>query len=257
MFRVSHEGPDLFEETALAVVARTLASVRRSEWVLWAFLGYTVILAALAPLPPITRWRTISVNMMLLAAYWKLVAQEMVHPHKWSSIARDWLPLLFALLAYREMGWFAVPHATHGLEARWIVCDRIFLRSGPRTIIESIGPLLPGFLELAYLLVYALGPFSVAMLYVYGRRSRVDQFLFLFLVGTLLCYAQFPFWPSDPPRTLFPTEDLPAYMTIFRQWNLWLLGIGESTPAFFRAPMWQRHSRQQPVCVCICPSTNG
>jgi hypothetical protein len=66
-------------------------------------------------------------------------------------------------------------------------------------------------LEIAYLLVYALGPFSVAMPYVYGRRDRVDRFLFLFLTGTLLCYAQFPFWPSEPPRVVFPTEDLPAY----------------------------------------------
>jgi membrane-associated phospholipid phosphatase len=64
------------------------------------------------------------------------------------------------------------------------------------------------------------------MLYVYGRRNRVDQFLFPFLVGVLLCYAQFPFWPSEPPRTVFPADDLPAYFTVFRRWNLWLLAQG-------------------------------
>jgi len=38
-------------ETPSAVVARTATNVRRSEWVLWAFLAYTAILAAVAPLP--------------------------------------------------------------------------------------------------------------------------------------------------------------------------------------------------------------
>jgi membrane-associated phospholipid phosphatase len=62
------------------------------------------------------------------------------------------------------------------------------------------------------------------MLYIYGHRERVDQFLFVFALGVLLCYAQFPFWPSDPPRVLFPSQDLPSYYTIFRRFNLWMLG---------------------------------
>lgn len=215
----------MVNETPSAVVARTATNVRRSEWVLWAFLAYTAILAAVAPLPLAIRIRTIGLNAMLLAGYWHLISRELVKPRKWLTVARDWLPLVFALLAYREMGWFALPQATHSLEARWVIWDRLVLRGGAKSVIESFGPLLPAMLELTYVLVYALGPFSVAMLYVYGRRNRVDSFLFLFLAGTLLCYAQFPFWPSEPPRTLFPTEDLPAYLSIFRRWNLWLLGV--------------------------------
>jgi membrane-associated phospholipid phosphatase len=205
---------------------RTIACVRRSEWVLWAFLAYAAILAAVAPMPRTARVSTIGLNLALLAGYALLVFREMVRPRKYLSIARDWLPLLLTLLAFHEMGWFAVPHATHSLEARWVVWDRVVLRGGAKALIESLGPVLPSILEIAYLLVYALGPISVAMLYAYGRRNRVDQFLFLFLAGVLLCYAQFPFWPSEPPRTVFPTEDLPTYVTIFRRWNLWLLGMG-------------------------------
>jgi len=72
--------------------------------------------------------------------------------------------------------------------------------------------------------VYTLGPFGVAVLYVYRRRARVDAFLFPFLLSVLLCYAQFPYWPSEPPRTVFPGEDFPSYDTIFRQFNWWMLG---------------------------------
>ena len=205
---------------------RATACVRRSEWVLWAFLAYAAILARVAPLPQTARAITIGLNLTLLAGYALLVFREKTRPHEYLSIARDWLPLILTLLAYREMGWFALPHAAHSLEARWVVWDHTILRGGAKAAIKSLGPVLPSVLEVTYLLVYALAPFSVAMLYVYGRRNRVDQFLFLFLVGVLLCYAQFPYWPSEPPRTAFPTDDLPAYLTVFRRWNLWLLGKG-------------------------------
>jgi membrane-associated phospholipid phosphatase len=79
-------------------------------------------------------------------------------------------------------------------------------------------------LEIAYALVYTLGPFSVAVLYLYRRRERVDAFLFTFLLGVLLCYAQFPYWPSEPPRSVFPGEDFPSYETVFRRFNWWMLG---------------------------------
>src|ERR1035438_9843370 len=98
------------------------------------------------------------------------------------------------------MGWFALPHHGHMLEANWVTWDRLVLRGGAKAAIETFGPLLPSVLEIAYALVYALAPFSIAVLYLYGRRDRVDRFLLIFSVGVLLCYAQFPFWPSEPPR---------------------------------------------------------
>jgi len=102
--------------------------------------------------------------------------------------------------------------------------DRLVLRGGARRAIEMLGPVIPGILELAYSLVYTLGPFGVAVIYLYRRRERVDAFLFPFLLSVLLCYAQFPYWPSEPPRTVFPGEDFPAYDTAFRRFNWWLLG---------------------------------
>ena len=46
----------------------------------------------------------------------------------------------------------------------------------------------------------------------------------VFVLGVLLCYAQFPFWPSEPPRVVFFGQDFPAYDTVFRRFNLWMLG---------------------------------
>ena len=61
------------------------------------------------------------------------------------------------------------------------------------------------------------------MLYAYlYRREASDRFLFIYLLGTLLSYAMFPFFPSEPPRTVFPGADMPQIDTVFRQFN-WLL----------------------------------
>jgi len=141
------------------------------------------------------------------------------------GVMRDWFPLALMLLAYREMGWFAPAHHVPQLENTWIVWDRLLLQDWKlHAAIEALGPVLPSILEVAYSLVYALGPFSMAMLYVYKRRERAGQFLFLFVLGVLLCYAQFPFWPSEPPRTVFPGQDFPSYLTVFRRFNWWMLG---------------------------------
>jgi hypothetical protein len=39
-----------------------------------------------------------------------LVSLDHVKPGRTLAVMRDWLPLGTILLAYREMGWFALPH---------------------------------------------------------------------------------------------------------------------------------------------------
>jgi membrane-associated phospholipid phosphatase len=83
------------------------------------------------------------------------------------------------------------------------------------------------------MLVYAVGPFTVAVLYFAHRRERVNRVLFLYLLGTLLAYALFPYFPSEPPRTLFGASDLPNVMTVFRRFNLWIVnGYGIHSSVF-------------------------
>jgi len=226
-----HAAPTLSSRPAAeraSVTAGTLAaSIRRSEWVLCLFFAYAAVLALFAPVAPSTRVRVVALNALILAGYATLVlAENAARNGRVLNMARDWLPLALTLFAYHEMGWFALPLVAHPLESRWVVWDRAILRGFARQAIESLGPVLPAILDAAYFLVYALGPLAVAMLYIYRRRARADRFLFLFTTGVLLCYAQFPFWPSEPPRTVFPGEDLPSYLTVFRRWNLSLLETG-------------------------------
>jgi membrane-associated phospholipid phosphatase len=198
--------------------------MRASEWVLIGYFTYTTVLALVLPLRPPIPTITLVMNGLVFAGFALLVFAYELRRSEFFSIVRDWFPFPLMLLAYREMGWFARPHYTFELERRWIVWDRLLLRSGLSRLIEAAGPVLPALLEISYSLVYTLGPFSVAMLYVYRRRERVDRFSFVFFLGVLLAYAQFPFWPSEPPRTVFPGEDFPGYESVFRAFNWWMLG---------------------------------
>ena len=178
--------------------------VRRSEWVIFSFLIYAAMLAALVPVANAIRYRVIILNTAVIVSYACLVLRSKTAPSLTLSITRDAISMVLVILAYREMGWFAQPHLNQKLESAWVVWDRLVLRGGGRAAIEFLGPLVPSILEISYALVYTLAPFTVVMLYVYGHHERVDRFLFVFAVGVLLCYAQFPFWPSDPPRADLP-----------------------------------------------------
>jgi membrane-associated phospholipid phosphatase len=55
----------------------------------------------------------------------------------------------------------------------------------------------------------------------------------LYLLGTLSAYALFPFFLSQPPRTLFATQDVPQVMTALRRFNLWIVnGYGIHSSVF-------------------------
>ncbi len=198
--------------------------VRWPEWVIIAFLFYSDLAAVSLPVAPSVRDLVLLVNSAVLLSYCLLVLLDSGKRRSVIGFIRDWLPLGLTVLAYREMGWLALPQHGHALEARWVVWDRVVLYRGVKGAIEAFGPVLPSALEITYSLVYALAPFSVAVLYFYHRRDRMDRFLFIFVLGTLLCYAQYPWWPSEPPRVVFFGQDSPMYDTIFRRFNWWMLG---------------------------------
>ncbi len=198
--------------------------IRKSECVILGFLVYAVVLGTSLPAAQPIRHLVTMLNAGVLIGYAALVVCAVLRPKLVFAVLRDTVSMALIILAYREMGWFAQPHVNHTLEASWVAWDRAVLRGGAREFIESFGPVIPSILEVSYSLVYALAPFAVFMLYLYQRRDRVDQFLFVFAVGVLLCYGQFPFWPSDPPRLIFAGEDVPSYLTVFRRFNLWTLG---------------------------------
>ena len=230
--QASVASPRLELRAAPLRVAAT-ARVRRSEWVILAFLVYAALASEAVPIAPVLRTRTILLNLTILAVYSLLIRADTLRPRLLTAVFRDWLPLALILLAYREVGCLALPHTSHALELRWVAWDRVVLRGGLKAAIEAFGPVLPSILEIAYALVYTLAPFCVAVLYASGESGRVERFLLVFATAVLLCYVLLPFWPSEPPRTVFPGVDVPAYLTIFRRFNLWMLaGAGIHTGVF-------------------------
>ncbi len=199
--------------------------LRRSEWMIVAYFSYAAGCSLVMDVAPAVRQTTLALNGLVIAGLLVLDYAEGLRHKPLLTVMRDWYPLPLMLLAYKEMGWFAPRVHTYELEQAWIVWDRIVLHQWRlQDAIEMLGPVLPSVLELSYSLVYAIAPFSVGWLYYRRRAARVDAFLFAFLIGIFVSYALFPFFPSEPPRTVFPNDDLPRVLTPFRRFNLGLLG---------------------------------
>jgi membrane-associated phospholipid phosphatase len=195
--------------------------LRPNEWVQIIYFGYVAVLALLFPLPADSRLISISLTALVALVFLTLARRRQAGP---IIAARDWLALAFTLAAYRQMDLFTPARHTHTLENVWIVWDRSLLYDfGFKRGIELLGPLLPSLLEFAYLIVYTVGPFALVMLYVYRHGERTPVPLLYYVLGTLLAYACFPFFPSEPPRTVFAAQDLPAANWL-RQSNLFVLG---------------------------------
>ena len=197
---------------------RHSAALRSSEWLLIAYFAYVALIAPLKA-PAVLVAILVAALIFILARGEARVNQEVF------GIVRDWVPLGLTLLAYREMDWFSPAVRDHHLELSWVEWDRSLLYgAGLQRAIEAMGALVPGYLEFCYLLVYGVGPFAVAVVYFEKRRELANRVVFVYLLGTLLAYALFPYFPSEPPRTIFGGTDMPNVMTPLRQFNLWIVG---------------------------------
>jgi membrane-associated phospholipid phosphatase len=191
--------------------------LRPYEWLIIAFFSYVAVIAPFFISAGETRW--------LPAANAGVVAAILLGLSRHNSVLRDWAPIGFTLAAYREMNWFTPAVRDYHLERAWIGWDRWLLDTvHVRAAIESAGALLPSCLEICYVLVYAVAPISLGVLLLNHHRDRLNTFWLAYLAGTLAAYALFPYFPSDPPRTAFAGSDLPHIVTIFRRFNLAILG---------------------------------
>jgi membrane-associated phospholipid phosphatase len=199
--------------------------LRSAEWLLIIYFGYVAAISPRFPLGPSITWRPFLLDVLVAALFLALAHGESGLHAKIFSILRDWVAVALILVAYREMDWFSASARNFQLELRWVEWDRVILyRDGLQRAIEALGAIGPIYLELCYLLVYAVAPFVVAILYLEHRRERVNEVLFPYLLGTLLAYALFPYFPSDPPRVAFGGADLPNVSSVVRKLNLWLVG---------------------------------
>ena len=195
---------------------------RLAELILAGYFAYTAALSLLLPLAPSIRLQVIGASLAALATLHYLGR----FPARFvPEMLRTTLPLPGVLLAYQQIGLFAQPQSSHSLERSWVYWDRLLLADwGLTQAIDSTGPLLPGALELLYLMTYAVAPAALAILATAGRLDRSDRLLACFAASAVSAYALYPFFPSEPPRTIFPGELSSSIDTVFRQVNWWILG---------------------------------
>lgn len=207
---------------------------RRCELLLSAFFLYAAAISAVFPPTLVSRPVLVSLNLVLVGWFFLFAIAHKGRGFHTLDYVRDWYPVPLILLAYREMGWLAQFDKPRDFENYWIGWDRWLLNDlGFRAAVESAGALGPNLLELSYLLVYGIPVYVVAIFYTSRLRERIDDAYSVVLLGTLTAYAMYPFFPSDPPRTVFPGQDLPSLDFFMRRLNLGIVGnFGIHTSVF-------------------------
>ncbi len=207
--------------------AAALPTVRGSEWLLVLYFAFMAAIAPWFQARPSLGAKPLFQGLVVFAIIGIVAWLEPRIPGYAVSWFRDWLPIGLLLVAFRELDWFTPAQYPSRFEPGWLAWDHLLLSEHHlRAAIESTGLLLPAYLELCYLLVYGVGVFGVAAIWLTDHRERVNNFLLIYLSGTLLTYALIPWFPSLPPRFFAPQMDLPHVTTVFRDLNLWLLGLG-------------------------------
>ena len=198
--------------------------LRRSEWLILAFFGYTAALVPFFSDRPHLKWRPLIFLGVVAVIQAALAGGERYVSPGAFSIARDWAPIALTLLAFQEMDLFRPAHFNHLLDSVWMAQDiRLSREWRVSHAIEQLGLLIPFYLETCYLLVYGVAAFCIGLLYQTGNRAKIDAFYLIYLGATLGAYACFPFFPSEAPRLIYPDLLSPGVVTWMRGVNLFLL----------------------------------
>jgi membrane-associated phospholipid phosphatase len=224
--------PALAREEARALAkpfTRTSALLRPSEWVIAVYFAIAATRAAVHGRPG-----ALAVDLLIPLILASAAVLERRRPALWITVFRDWATMPLLLVAYWNVDWAGTRMAPLGLEHLWAGWDRWILEGwGARRLIEICGSFFPGLLELCYSLLYASPPLLLGAIYLYRRRLRAEWFLFTLFAATLTTYALLPLFPLASPRLAFPGWEFPAYLTVFRRWNVWLLEIGDIRTSVF------------------------
>jgi membrane-associated phospholipid phosphatase len=199
-------------------------SFRASEWLLLAFFAYIALLIPFFRDRPRLHGQPLVLLCCAIALIAVIAYGERLRLGRPVSYARDWLPLGLTLVAFREMELFEPLRFDLRWETVWAEWDCLFL-NGWHVIqlVDVLGKAIPCYLELSYLFVYGVAAYCLLLLYAKKERSRIDRFFTIYLTGTLLAYALFPYFPSQPPRIAFPHACPPPITAWPRAVNLAIL----------------------------------
>lgn len=205
--------------TSWTVTARP-ALLRNGEKVALAYFVYMAVMVSLYR-QPLARCLLAWTLPLIVST---VLALETRYSVSWSRVARDWSVLALILIAYWQVDWLGSAATLVSWQQTWIGWDRYILHNaGLSRAIGTLGGLLPSVLEAVYLCLYAIPPTCMGLLYIQGRRDRIDRFLTMLFLGTFCVYVLLPHFPTVSPRVAFPGQDLPEHMSFWRGINLWLL----------------------------------
>ncbi len=173
--------------------------------------AYFVYLAGLAVIAPVTSRRRARVLVVSLAALTAIAVVGMPHV----------MPLVYLLAGYWLPALLVTAPNAH-LERRLLDFDHRLLGVNGLLKFEQRAPrLLVEYLELAYLLCYAVVPIGYAWLVLAGFSGEVDRFWSIVLLASFLCYGLLPWIPTRAPRAV--EGDFVPRRSIVRRLNLAVL----------------------------------
>jgi membrane-associated phospholipid phosphatase len=220
------------------------ARLRVAEKLIIGFFGYTTIAAFVFPLELGQRLALVGLNLLACLVMLLLSRYGVRERSPFLAIARDWLPCILILVAYRESGLFFRPDPAHRLDLLFLRWDDALLKDPwVLALLMVLSPWLQRYLELAYLFCYPSVPLALASLYLVRplaaapsnhpadtalteRRYNlaINQFWTAALLAAFSCYVLYPFFPLTPPRELFHDLPGPPVAPLLRGANHWVLG---------------------------------
>jgi membrane-associated phospholipid phosphatase len=219
-------------------LSKVTGELRTAEGIVLGYLAYTTVASFELFMPARQRLTITALNILITAVIFLLSRVTPQKSRRFLAIARDWLPAVLIVVAYRESGLFFTPDPAHRLDHVFVRWDSFLLQSKwVLAILTGLAPWPQYYLELAYFFCYPLVPLGLGCLLLAQRcsgpqakaskiqnQSVVDHFWTAVLIATFFCYTVYPLFPLTPPRLLFHDLPGPAVPLFLRRANLWLLG---------------------------------
>ena len=149
---------------------------------------------------------------------------EIKHPNRTSRLFRNWYPVVYVTLCYKEMAFFILA-LRHANGDQWLAnLDYRLWRANPTIWLERIyNPYLTEYLQWVYTLFIPAVLLVALLLWRQGKYRKFQYYAFLIAVGFMVSYLGYLVVPARGPRFLLRSlEHVPLQ-------GLWLFQAMQST----------------------------
>lgn len=165
-------------------------SVRSSEWIALLYFLYLGTVCWLRPVPVVRRLVITAISAVQIASIW-IVAREM------PSYVRDWTPFVYVSVGYYLTGYLFVAPSPH-LEAWLLKWDHRWF-GDPTTRFARWPWWLIAYLDVVYMMCFALLPAGFAALAATGYSFRANRYWTMVLAADLGAFAPLAVFQTRPP----------------------------------------------------------